>query len=85
MQRLCGLPLSTYFSAVKLRWLIDNVATVREETAAGRCMFGTVDSWLLWNLTGGIKGGRHYTDVTNASRTMLMNIQTLQWDDELCR
>ncbi|KJE91890.1 glycerol kinase 2 [Capsaspora owczarzaki ATCC 30864] len=79
-----GLPLASYFSAVKLRWLIDNEPPIRQAIEAGRCMFGTVDSWLLWNLTGGVKGGQHVTDVTNASRTMLMNLHSMQWDDELC-
>ncbi|XP_072166508.1 glycerol kinase-like [Diadema setosum] len=84
LQPLCGLPLSTYFSAVKLRWLLDNVQEVATAVTDGRCMFGTVDSWLMWNLTGGVNGGLHITDVTNASRTMLMNITSLQWDTKLC-
>ena len=79
----CGLPISTYFSAPKLRWLIDNIPAVREAVSEGRCLFGTVDSWLLWNLTGGVDGGHHLTDVTNASRTMLMNLKTLEWDQEM--
>ncbi|CAG2068311.1 unnamed protein product, partial [Timema podura] len=82
---LCGLPISPYFSALKLRWLIDNVPAVRKAIKEGRCLFGTVDSWLVWNLTGGKDGGLHVTDVTNASRTMLMNIDSLQWDPVLCR
>ncbi|CAL1547884.1 unnamed protein product [Lymnaea stagnalis] len=85
LRALCGLPLATYFSALKLRWLLDNSEVVRKAVEDGRCLFGTVDSWLLWNLTGGPKGGRHVTDVTNASRTMLMNLATLDWDDYLCR
>ncbi|XP_070548110.1 glycerol kinase-like isoform X2 [Ptychodera flava] len=85
LQPLCGLPLSTYFSAVKLRWLMDNNEAVQQAIKEDRCMFGTVDSWLLWNMTGGLNGGLHITDVTNASRTMLMNINTLQWDDKLCK
>lgn len=80
----CGLPISTYFSATKMRWLIDNCPSVQEALADGRCVFGTVDSWLVWNLTGGPNGGRFVTDVTNASRTMLMNLRTLAWDTELC-
>ncbi|RDD40913.1 Glycerol kinase [Trichoplax sp. H2] len=84
LQKKCGLPISTYFSAVKLRWLIDNCEEVRKAIAEDRCMFGTVDCWLIWNLTGGPNGGRHYTDVSNASRTMLMNIATQEWDPELC-
>ncbi|XP_045132251.1 glycerol kinase-like [Portunus trituberculatus] len=82
---LCGLPISTYFSALKLRWLLDNVPEVQEAAAKGNLLFGTVDSWLLWNLTGGLDGGLHVTDVTNASRTMLMNISTLEWDANLCK
>ncbi|XP_065120678.1 glycerol kinase isoform X3 [Paramisgurnus dabryanus] len=80
-----GLPISTYFSAVKLRWLMDNVEKVHEAVLSHRAMFGTVDSWLIWCLTGGKKGGVHCTDVTNASRTMLFNIHTLDWDPELCK
>ncbi|XP_050966264.1 glycerol kinase isoform X2 [Labeo rohita] len=79
-----GLPISTYFSAVKLRWLMDNVERVHEAVLSHRAMFGTVDSWLIWCLTGGKKGGVHCTDVTNASRTMLFNIHTMDWDPELC-
>ncbi|XP_034279675.1 glycerol kinase isoform X2 [Pantherophis guttatus] len=79
-----GLPLSTYFSAVKLRWLLDNVKEIRQAVLEGRALFGTVDSWLIWCLTGGKNGGIHCTDVTNASRTMLFNIHSLEWDDELC-
>lgn len=82
-QGLCGLPLSTYFSGVKLRWLKDNVDKVARGMEDGSCMFGNVDSWLLYNLTGGASGGVHVTDVSNASRTMLMNIQTCTWDTEL--
>ncbi|KAJ3280267.1 hypothetical protein HK104_000783 [Borealophlyctis nickersoniae] len=80
----CGLPFSTYFSGVKLRWLLDNVPAVKDAENEGRLMFGTVDSWLLYNLTGGAGKGIHATDPTNASRTMLMNLETLDWDDELC-
>ncbi|KAG7463601.1 hypothetical protein MATL_G00178260 [Megalops atlanticus] len=79
-----GLPISTYFSAVKLRWLMDNVVEVHEAVLSHRAMFGTVDSWLIWCLTGGKNGGVHCTDVTNASRTMLFNIHTMDWDPELC-
>uniref|UniRef100_A0A673Z9U5 Probable glycerol kinase n=1 Tax=Salmo trutta TaxID=8032 RepID=A0A673Z9U5_SALTR len=77
--------LNTYFSAVKLRWLMDNVDEVAEAVLTHRAMFGTVDSWLIWCLTGGKSGGVHCTDVTNASRTMLFNIHTLDWDPELCK
>ncbi|XP_039185474.1 glycerol kinase isoform X1 [Crotalus tigris] len=79
-----GLPLSTYFSAVKLRWLLDNVKEIRQAVLDGSALFGTIDSWLIWSLTGGKNGGIHCTDVTNASRTMLFNIHSLEWDDELC-
>ncbi|XP_017374864.1 glycerol kinase 2 [Cebus imitator] len=79
-----GLPLSTYFSAVKLRWLLDNVRNVQKAVEEGRALFGTIDSWLIWSLTGGVNGGVHCTDVTNASRTMLFNIHSLEWDKELC-
>lgn len=80
-----GLPISTYFSAVKLRWLMDNVDEVHNAVVSHRAMFGTVDSWLIWCLTGGKSGGVHCTDVTNASRTMLFNIHTMDWDPELCK
>ncbi|XP_008053562.1 glycerol kinase 2-like, partial [Carlito syrichta] len=79
-----GLPLSTYFSAVKLRWMLDNVVHVQKAVEEGRALFGTVDSWLIWSMTGGVNGGVHCTDVTNASRTMLFNIHSLEWDQELC-
>lgn len=79
----CGLPLATYFSATKLSWLLDNVPEVSQAMKEERLMFGTVDTWLVWNLTGGLEAGRHVTDVTNASRTMLMNINTLEWDESL--
>ena len=78
-----GLPLATYFSSLKLKWLLENVAGAREQARAGNALFGTMDSWVLWNLTGGPDGGLHLTDVTNASRTQLMNLQSLEWDDEL--
>ena len=78
-----GLPLASYFSAPKIRWLLDSDAELGGRAAAGDVLFGTMDSWLMWNLTGGPSGGRHVTDVTNASRTMLMNLETLSWDDEL--
>ena len=79
-----GLPLSTYFSGPKLRWILDNVDGVRARAEAGDLCFGTMDSWILWNLTGGVSGGVHATDVTNASRTMLMNLHTLEWDEQIC-
>jgi len=78
-----GLPPATYFSGAKLQWMLDHVDGLRADAERGEAIFGTVDTWLLWNLTGGARGGVHVTDVTNASRTMLMNLQTLDWDDEL--
>ena len=78
-----GLPPATYFSAGKLQWILENVDGVRADAERGDAVFGTIDTWLLWNLTGGTDGGLHVTDPTNASRTMLMNLETLQWDDEL--
>ncbi|GJJ75318.1 glycerol kinase [Entomortierella parvispora] len=81
LRDICGLPITTYFSAVKLRWLLENSTEVKEAHDNGSLMFGTVDSWLIYNLTGGKEGGVHVTDVTNASRTMLMDIKTLQWSD----
>lgn len=78
-----GLPLSTYFSGLKIRWLLENVPGVRKQAEAGDVLFGNVDSFLLWNLTGGPHGGVHVTDVTNASRTQLMNLQSLSWDRQL--
>ena len=78
-----GLPPATYFSGGKIQWILENVDGVRDAAARGDANFGTTDSWLLWNLTGGVDGGVHVTDVTNASRTMLMNLETLDWDDEL--
>lgn len=78
-----GLPLSTYFSSLKLRWLLDNVPGAREKAAASELLFGNIDTFLLWNLTGGAKGGLHATDVTNASRTQLLNLRTLDWDEKL--
>ncbi|KAK7602320.1 hypothetical protein V9T40_007909 [Parthenolecanium corni] len=85
LKPICGLPMSTYFSALKLRWLIDNVPEVKKAILEKRCLFGNVDSWLIWNLTGGVNSGVHVTDVTNASRTMLMNLGTLRWDPVLLR
>ncbi|GAU16318.1 hypothetical protein TSUD_116670, partial [Trifolium subterraneum] len=77
----CGLPISTYFSALKILWLMENVDAVKEAIKKKDVLFGTIDTWLIWNLTGGVKGGLHVTDVTNASRTMLMNLKTLRWDE----
>jgi glycerol kinase len=83
IQELSGLPSTTYFSGSRLRWLLEHVPGVADRAASGDLLFGTMDSWLVWNLTGGVDGGRHVTDATNASRTMLMNLETLQWDDDL--
>jgi glycerol kinase len=78
-----GLPLATYFSGTKVRWILDNVDGARARAEAGDLVFGNMDTWCIWNLTGGTDGGKHVTDVTNASRTMLMNLETLDWDDDL--
>ncbi len=78
-----GLPVATYFSATKLKWILDNVEGARASAERGDAIFGTIDTWLIWNLTGGASGGVHVTDVTNASRTLLMNLRALDWDDEL--
>jgi glycerol kinase len=75
-----GLPLTTYFAGLKLRWILDNVEGARHKAESGEALFGTIDSWLTWNLTGGPKGGAHIIDVTNASRTQLMNLATCEWD-----
>jgi len=75
-----GLPLATYFSGPKVRWILDNVPGVREAAARGEALFGNIDTWVIWNLTGGPNGGAHVTDVSNASRTMLLNLETLDWD-----
>ncbi|MFT2816980.1 glycerol kinase GlpK [Leifsonia sp. A12D58] len=78
-----GLPLATYFSGTKIVWILENVEGARAKAEAGDLLFGTTDSWVLWNLTGGTDGGVHATDVTNASRTLFMDLETLQWDDEI--
>jgi glycerol kinase len=83
IRQKAGLPPATYFSGGKIQWILENVDGVREAAEAGDAIFGNTDTWLLWNLTGGTDGGNHITDVTNASRTMLMNLETLDWDDEL--
>ncbi|PPF55207.1 glycerol kinase [Clavibacter michiganensis] len=80
-----GLPLATYFSGTKIVWILENVDGAREKAEAGDLMFGTTDTWVLWNLTGGTDGGVHVTDVTNASRTLFMDLETLQWDDEILK
>ena len=78
-----GLPLATYFSGPKAAWMLEEVEGLDEKAARGEAVMGTIDSWLVWNLTGGVHGGRHVTDVTNASRTLLMDLDTLDWSDEL--
>ena len=83
IRRKAGLPPATYFSGGKLKWILDNVDGVRRAAEQGHALFGNTDAWVLWNLTGGPNGGVHATDVTNASRTMLMDLETLDWDDEL--
>ncbi|GAA3031662.1 glycerol kinase GlpK [Microbacterium dextranolyticum] len=78
-----GLPLATYFSGTKIAWILENVEGAREKAEAGDLLFGTPDTWVLWNLTGGPRGGVHATDVTNASRTLFMDLKTLQWRDDI--
>jgi glycerol kinase len=83
IRRKAGLPPATYFSGGKIQWILENVEGVREAAERGEAVFGNTDTWVIWNLTGGVNGGAHVTDPTNASRTMLMNLETLDWDDEL--
>src|ERR1700756_2039012 len=83
IRRKAGLPPATYFSGGKIQWILENVEGVREAAERGEAVFGNTDTWVIWNLTGGVNGGVHVTDPTNASRTMLMNLETLDWDDEL--
>ena len=78
-----GLPIATYFSGPKIKWILDNVDGVRARAESGEVVFGNIDTWVIWLLTGGPDGGVHVTDVTNASRTMMMNLETLDWDDEI--
>ena len=80
-----GLPLATYFSGLKVKWLLDNVPEIRAAADAGDAIFGNIDTWLIWNLTGGTNGGEHVTDVTNASRTMLMNLDGLSWNKDIAK
>lgn len=80
-----GLPLATYFSGLKVKWLLDNFPDIREAADKGDALFGNMDSWLIWHLTGGVDGGVHVTDVTNASRTLLMDLQTLDWDASIAK
>src|ERR1700723_1434080 len=83
IRRKAGLPPATYFSGGKVQWILENVDGVREAAENGDAIFGNTDSWVIWNLTGGVNGGMHVTDPTNASRTMLMNLETMDWDEEL--
>jgi glycerol kinase len=83
IRRKAGLPPATYFSGGKIQWILENVPGVREAAESGDAIFGNTDTWVIWNLTGGTSGGVHVTDVTNASRTMLMDLEALDWDDEL--
>ncbi|MEJ2597562.1 MAG: glycerol kinase GlpK, partial [Anaerolineales bacterium] len=80
-----GLPLATYFSGPKIKWVLENVPGVRERAERGEILFGNIDTWVIWNVTGGPNGGVHVTDVTNASRTMMMNLETLDWDPEILK
>ena len=79
-----GLPVATYFSGPKMRWILDNVPEARTAANKGNALFGTIETWIIWWLTGGPDGGAHVTDVTNASRTLLMDVHTLAWDEEIC-
>src|SRR5512135_3491490 len=80
-----GLPLATYFSGPKIKWILDNVAGAKAKAKKGELLFGNIDTWVIWNLTGGVNGGVHVTDVSNASRTMLMNLETLDWDPDMLK
>ena len=80
-----GLPMTTYFSGLKIRWILENVPGAREAAESGDLIFGNIDTYVIWDLTGGTNGGVHVTDVTNASRTQLMNLETLEWDDEILK
>src|SRR6195952_2782965 len=82
-KQIVGVPLSTYFSGTKIVWILENVEGAREKAEAGDLLFGTTDTWVLWNLTGGVDGGVHVTDVTNASRTLFMDLETLTWRDDI--
>jgi glycerol kinase len=84
-RKTTGLPLASYFGGLKLRWLLDNVKGARKRAEAGDVLFGNIDTWMIWNLTGGKDGGMHVTDVTNASRTQLMDLKTLAWDETMLR
>ena len=83
IRKITGLPIATYFSGLKIKWLIENTPEIQKSLKNNSLLFGNIDTWLIWNFTGGINGGKHVTDVTNASRTMLMNLETLNWDEEI--
>ncbi|HIH97628.1 MAG TPA: glycerol kinase GlpK [Thermoplasmata archaeon] len=83
VKKQTGLLVNTYFSAPKIKWILDNIPTAREKVERGKAIFGNMDTWLIWKLTGGVNGGKHVTDYTNASRTMLMNLKRLEWDNEI--
>ncbi len=83
IRAITGLPFSTYFSGPKMRWMLDHDERLRQSVDSGRAICGTMESWIIWNLTGGVRGGSHVSDVTNASRTQLMNLRTLDWDDAI--
>ena len=85
LRETTGLPLATFFSGTKISWILENVSGARELAEKGELLFGTPDTWLLWNLTGGVEGGVHKTDVTNASRTLLMNLRTLEWEEAIAK
>jgi len=85
LRETTGLPLATFFSSTKISWILENVSGARELAEKGELLFGTPDTWLLWNLTGGVEGGVHKTDVTNASRTLLMNLRTLEWEEAIAK
>jgi len=82
-QEKTGLPIATSFSDLKIKWIMDNIPGARQAVEKGEALFGTVDIWLIWWLTGGTRAGSFVTDVSNVSRTMLMNLQTLDWDEEI--
>lgn len=84
-RNITGLPIATYFSGPKIRWVLDNVPAAKTAADKGVALFGTIESWIIWWLTGGPNGGAHVTDVTNASRTLMMNLKTLQWDQEILK
>jgi glycerol kinase len=84
-RKTTGLPLATYFAGPKIKWILDNVAGVKAAADKGHALFGTIETWIIWQLTGGIAGGAHVSDVTNASRTLLMDLETLAWDEEILK